>query len=301
MIKGPKSLQLLAIADCKKRFSYKEKILTVKKGFLVLIALFLLVGLSAQKGWEIGGWAGGSMYFGDLNTDFNLSTPGFGGGIMFRRNFNDRLCLKASGNYVFLRADDANSDNIFERARNLSFQSNVLDFTTQFEFNFLPYVHGDPEHFFTPYVYAGITVFSFNPKTEFNGELVELRPLGTEGQFKGEEYFAVQGGFAYGIGLKLDLNERWSLNFDLNGRYLFTDYLDDVSTVYPDKRQLLRSRGELAVALSDRSILLPGVEEQIGDPGKQRGNRSNNDAFMTLGIGIVRYFGNLPCPEYSRK
>ncbi len=273
----------------------------MKQGFFItILVLFSTSIIFAQKGWEVGGWAGGATYFGDLNTDFNLSTPGVAGGIIIRRNFNDRLCLKASGNYVFVRADDANSDNIYERARNLSFQSNVWDFTTQFEFNFLPYIHGSAEHFFTPYVYAGITVFSFNPKADYNGELVELRPLGTEGQFKGEEYFAVQGGFAYGIGLKLDLNELWSLNFDLNGRYLFTDYLDDVSTTYPDKRQLLRSRGELAVALSDRSISVPGVEGPIGSPGKQRGNRSNNDSYILLGIGIVRYFGNLPCPEYSR-
>lgn len=273
----------------------------MKIGFSILIGLSLVWAVHAQKGWEVGGWAGGSMYFGDLNTDFNVSTPGFATGIMIRRNFNERLCLKTSGNFVFVRADDANSDNIYERARNLSFQSNVWDFTTQLEFNFLPYVHGSSDQSFTPYVFAGISVFSFNPKAELNGELTELRPLGTEGQFKGEEYFTVQGGLAYGIGLKVDLNEVWSLNFDLNSRYLFTDYLDDVSTVYPDKRQLLRTRGEDAVALSDRSIAVPGVTDQIGEAGKQRGNRSNNDSYVMLGIGIVRYFGNLPCPEYSRK
>ena len=38
---------------------------------------------------------------------------------------------------------------------------------------------------------------------------------------------------------------------------MFSDYLDDVSTVYPDKDDLLRQRGELAVRLSDRSIDVP--------------------------------------------
>ncbi|MBK8080358.1 MAG: hypothetical protein IPK25_08795 [Saprospiraceae bacterium] len=36
---------------------------------------------------------------------------------------------------------------------------------------------------------------------------------------------------------------------------LFTDYLDDVSTVYPDKTLLLAKRGQTAVELSDRSLI----------------------------------------------
>lgn len=258
--------------------------------------------LDAQKGWEAGGWLGGSFYFGDLNTSFDLSKPGLAGGVIARYNFNDRVCFKLSGNIGSVRADDADSKNIFERARNLSFQSMIIDATAQFEFNFLPYIHGSRDQFYTPYIFGGFSVFHFNPKASLDGTLYELRPLGTEGQFKGEEYYSVQGGFAYGVGFKIDLSYEWSLNFELGARYLFTDYLDDVSTVYPDRSDLLKTRGEIAAALSDRSILIPGVNDsQIGEPGRQRGDSNFNDSYILLGVGLVYYFGDVRCPEYGRR
>ncbi len=255
----------------------------------------------AQKGWEAGGWVGSSFYLGDLNTNYDFSEPGLAGGLIARYNFNKRLCFKASANYAQVSASDADSPNAFERARNLSFESNIIDGTFQFEFNFLPYDHGDPDEFFTPYLFAGFNIFHFNPKTEYQGEMVELRPLGTEGQFKGEEYYSVSGGLAYGFGLKVDLSYEWSLNFEVNARTLFTDYLDDVSTVYADKDDILQLRNEVAVALSDRSIEVEGVpNSQIGREGTQRGNSNNNDTFITLGVGLLYYFGDVRCPEYSR-
>ena len=271
--------------------------------YWILLSFFylsILLSVQAQRGWEVGGWGGVSNYFGDLNTNFDISRPGIAGGAIFRYNFNERLCIKFSGNYGQVSADDANSSNPYERARNLSFQTSIIDFTTQFEFNFLPYVHGSEEHFYTPYLFGGLSFFHFNPKTEYNDELVELRPLGTEGQFKGEEYYLVQGGLAYGIGFKFDLSEVWSMNVELSGRSLFTDYLDDVSTVYPDKSDLRQLRGDVAVELSDRSIPIDGIEGNIGQAGRQRGNRNNKDSYVFLGVGFVYYFGDLRCPEYSR-
>ncbi|MBR9922007.1 MAG: porin family protein [Bacteroidetes bacterium] len=269
------------------------------------LCLVLLTSLSfsatAQKGWEAGGWLGVSYYFGDLNTSFDLSRPGLSAGVVGRYNFNERICIKFSANYGSVSADDAESDNPFERARNLSFQSVLADGTAQMEFNFFPYEHGSADNFYTPYLFAGLTAVYYNPVTEYEGELVELRQLGTEGQFKGEEYSQVGGGLAYGAGFKIDLSYRWSLNFEISGRRLFTDYLDDVSTVYADKDDIQELRGDLAVALSDRSILIDGVNDgEIGQPGRQRGTSVDNDSYVMLGIGLVYYFGQLRCPEYSR-
>ena len=279
--------------------------MNIVKTYTWAALVFAIIGSTtfahAQKGWEAGGWVGSSFYLGDLNTEYDFSEPGLAGGLIARYNFNKRLCFKASANFAQVSASDADSPNAFERARNLSFESDIIDGTFQFEFNFLPYKHGDPDEFFTPYLFAGFNVFHFNPKTEYQGELVELRPLGTEGQFKGEEYYSVSGGFSYGFGLKVDLSYEWSLNIELNARTLFTDYLDDVSTVYADKDDIRQLRSELAVALSDRSIEIEGApNSQIGREGTQRGNSNNNDTFITLGIGLLYYFGDVRCPEYSR-
>ncbi|NNE30020.1 MAG: outer membrane beta-barrel protein [Saprospiraceae bacterium] len=251
-------------------------------------------------GWELGGWAGVSYYFGDLNSNFDLKDPGPGLGVVARYNFNERLCLKFSLNGGKVQASDINSTNTFEKKRNLSFQTLVGDITTQFEFNFLPYVHGSKDEFFTPYLFSGLSVYNFNPKAEYNGELVELRPLGTEGQFKGEEYYATQLALAVGGGLKVDLSYRWSINVELSARQLFSDYFDDVSGTYPDFDNLEALRGDLgplAVALSDRSGEL-GLDPPIGEEGRQRGNSKNNDRYVFLGVGLLYYFGDIRCPEF---
>ena len=177
--------------------------------FILCTALLLsLVTTSfAQKGWEAGGWLGVRYYFGDLNTSFALSRPGLTAGVAARYNFNQRVCIKFSGNYGTVSADDAESSNPYELARNLNFESVLADGTVQMEFNFFPYEHGSKDNFYTPYLFGGLTAFYYNPITEYEGEFVELRALGTEGQFKGEEYYSVSGALAYGAGFKIDLSE----------------------------------------------------------------------------------------------
>lgn len=263
-----------------------------------IVFSMLMVQSWAQKGWEAGIWLGTAYYFGDLNTSYNLSDPRPAGGLIARYNFNNRICFKMGGNYGVVSGDDARSKNPYEKARNLSFRSEIFDVSGQLEVNFLPYVHGSRTEFFTPYLFAGFSAFSFNPTADYNGTRYNLRELGTEGQFKGEEYYSVSGSFVYGGGFKVDVSKTWSLNIELGARAAFTDYIDDVSTVYADKKDLLRTRGEVAAALSDRSIMIPGVDgSQLGKEGSQRGNSSNKDNLVFIQIGIVRYFGNLACPK----
>jgi hypothetical protein len=264
------------------------------------------LNLSAQRGWEAGAWLGAAQYFGDLNTEFKFQDPKLAGGIALRYNFNERVCLKFGANMGSVAADDANSDNTFERARNLHFRSRVGDAAAQLEFNFLPYIHGDSQFGWTPYLFAGYSVSYFNPQAEIDGEWVDLRPLGTEGQFKSEEYFTVSGGLLYGGGFKIDLNYEWSINLEIGARKLFTDYLDDVSTNYADVEDIEELRGPIAARLADRSAELyqedpafftqNNIEYPIGEPGRQRGNSKNNDTYVMFGIGIMYYFGDLRCP-----
>jgi len=271
------------------------------KQFFLFLSLSLAVHFAqAQEGWESGGWIGVSNYFGDLNTNFAFKDPGLAAGVVFRYNFNNRVALKFAGNYGQIAANDADSDNVFERARNLNFQSEIFDGSAQVEFNFLPFIHGSYNEFFTPYLSGGLVVYNFNPKTEFQGRLVELRPLGTEGQFRGEEYFGTQIGVAYGGGVKFSMNYVWSINVHIDARWLFNDYVDDVSTVYADPDDIENLRGETAAALSNRAIDLPGVNTDFA-PGTQRGDEFNNDTYVFIGIGLMYYFGDLKCPNISKK
>ncbi len=274
----------------------------MKKGFLTLTLIALsFCSVIAQRGWEVGGMLGASHYFGDLNTNYSLSFPGVAGSLVARFNFDERVCLKFSGNFANVSADDSYSSNSYEKARNLSFESAIISGTVQGEFNFLPYVHGSRDKFYSPYILAGFSVVNFNPQAEYNGTVYDLRTLGTEGQFRGEEYYSTTGAFVFGGGLKLDLSYAWSINIEISTNRMFNDYLDDVSTVYADREDIEDLRGEVAAILSDRSIPIVGINEgTIGEPGRQRGDSKGNDSFLLFEVGMVYYFGDLRCPKYSQ-
>lgn len=276
----------------------------IKRYILGVFCCCVVFSVQAQEGIEFGGYLGAAHYFGDLNTDFSLNNPGLAVGIIGRYNFNERTAIKLTGSMAQVSAYDFDSNNTFEARRNLDFKSRILDASAQFEFNFLPYYHGSKSNYFTPYLFAGLSVSQFNPQTEVcdsspttpasacngNTSLVDLRPLGTEGQFTGEEYYTVTGGLAFGAGFKLSMNYEWSINVELSGRRLFTDFLDDVSGVYPDFDDLQNLRGDVAVALSDRS------SPAIGATDRQRGSSKTKDSFGMITVGVVYYFGDLKCP-----
>jgi len=262
----------------------------------LFIVLCCTVSLTAQKGVELGGWLGFTQYYGDLHTELSAEDIGLAGGLVFRYNFDERIALKSVISYGRLSGSDTDSENTFERQRNLSFFSDLWDFTSQVEFNFLPYTHGSQEEFFTPYLFAGLSIHSQDPRTELDGETFRLREFGTEGQPIGEEYGRFALAPTVGIGLKWDINADWSFNAELSIHNSMSDYIDDVSSIYPDLALLNTSRGAQAVDLSDRSLV-----RGIGETGRQRGDRRSNDTYTFFGLSIMRYFGSLPCPKVSKR
>lgn len=264
---------------------------SVKTLFFILLFGFSAIITQAQD-WEAGGWFGASSYFGDLNPNYDLSNPEMAGGLILRYNFNKRLALKLGGNYGSIVGNDAFSDDIFQRNRNLSFRSDIIEGNLNFEFNFMTYEHGSKYDGFTPYAAVGVSLFNFNPEAQLNGQWYELQPLGTEGQFRGEEYALTQVALNYEFGLKVDLSFDWSVNIFVSSRRLFTDYLDDVSTIYPDKGDLEEIREPLSILFSDRTL------NNSGEYGRQRGNSQNNDSYAFFGVGLVYNFARINCPWF---
>lgn len=263
----------------------------------IFLAVFFttLLGFSAysQKGYEMGGWVGPTIYFGDLNPDYDVTHPGIGGGLIFKRIYNERIALKFGANYLFVKGDDLYYDNSFQQNRGLNFHSNVWELGSELEFNFFPFNPMSRDHFFTPYLSAGIGLFKFDPKATYDGVTRKLRPLGTEGQNIGEEYMTTKFMGIISGGLKYALNSRWILSLNVSTRILTTDYLDDVSTTYPDMVVLESLREDpLAPVFSDPT--------DNSYPGKQRGDSVNKDNYNYIGIGVTYFIGSLQCPDISK-
>ena len=73
--------------------------------------------------------------------------------------------------------------------------------------------------------------------------------------------------------MKFRINEAWNINLEGGYRFTFTDYLDDVSTIYIDRTNIT---DPVRVALIDRGVEL-GQNPQ--EPGSNRGNADADDGY----------------------
>lgn len=264
---------------------------------ILIICLFLFpTFLFAQRDFEVGLLLGASGYNGDLDPDTDKIATGKKHpalGLFTRVDLNRFLSTKANLTFGKISGNDANSNNASRVRRNLSFQSRIIEFGLTAEIN--PLGTNGQDKRFTPYLFGGIALFNFKPETNFQGRLVELQPLGTEGQGMdgfGEKYKLTQLAIPVGIGAKYRITERINLGFELSIRKTFTDYLDDVSGSYVNFNELAAGNGDLAAALGNRSAELTGTEPAQVLTGTQRGNPNAKDIYYTAGITVsYQFFG----------
>jgi hypothetical protein len=279
-------------------------------------------------------------YYGDIapkpssfSTDLEYTRPAFG--LLFSHRFGPRYALTGSFSYGTLKGSDAksadqgDSDNgIYRYQRNLSFRNRISELSAVASFdlfeNSATYISRVP---WTPYVFLGASLFLHNPQAQAPaldlqgnplpqaGEWVDLQPLGTEGQNAQlqpgdansgiSEYKKLQVAIPFGIGVRFRLNEILDFSVETGFRYLFTDYIDDVSKNYVDLGVF--GNNELAKAMSYRSneVATPtttyvGRDGQSYDvipgygsehPGNSRGNKSNNDTFMVTTLKVTYILG----------
>jgi hypothetical protein len=242
---------------------------------------------------EVGVFAGGSSYIGELNPGrpFYMIRPA--AGVFFRYSASTRFSWRFMANVSRLEASDANSGVAFQENRNLSFRSDVFETGALFEFNYFPFEAGNMSYIATPYLFVGLSGFYFNPKAKFDGSWQALQPLSTEGQGSAlyrdrKIYSRVQAALPFGMGVKLNILPRVMLAAEWMMRKTFTDYLDDVSTTYVDPDILVARHGAYSALLADRSLVSPGRSNE----NLQRGNPDNNDWFSTIGLSLTISFSS---------
>lgn len=267
----------------------------IVKALAILILLVPFITANGQQ-LEYGGWVGVSNYFGDLNTNASFEFIGPGTGLFVRYNMGTRFATRTGINYGKIAFADERTKFPYQNARNLSFESNIYELSSHIEFNFFKYDKEKEALSFTPYLLAGVSVFYFNPVAEFEGKKYALQPLGTEGQNEpggGKKYARVSFAIPVGGGFKYSFNPYWTIGVEGGYRKTVTDYLDDVSTVYPG---VLTANGDNSIAnsLSDRSV---EVTDAIGKKGKQRGDATKKDDYLFIGITVSYSIIKVRCPK----
>lgn len=258
--------------------------------FISSAILFLsIINIQAQN-FRVVVFGGVSNYQGDLQAKkytFDQAHPAFGFGGLYE--INDKLFVRANTTFGTVSANDKYSKDINILERNLNFTSPITDINLGLEYDILSLY----EHSVTPYIFAGVSVFHFNPyTTDTAGKRVYLQPLGTEGEgfYQGRsKYDLTQIAIPFGGGLKFAISDDVRLGVEVGLRKLFTDYLDDVSMTYADKSQLLANNGPEAVELAFRGDELHKGLTYPPD-GTIRGNPKSKDWYyftmLTLSFRI---------------
>ncbi|MDQ6610121.1 MAG: DUF6089 family protein [Bacteroidota bacterium] len=288
---------------------------------VLILAFFLSAFISTAQSlstpdgkFEIGLGIGPLFFLGDLGgnrgvgttlvKDINLPLTKVSKGLFVNFYPTEFFGFRVAVNQGVLQgADSLVKDNggeeLYRKARNLSFRSNLLEAYAAAEIY--------PTVFFEqydglqgkirPYGVIGIGMFHFNPQTQYyspNGtsRWVDLKPLHTEGEGFTEypdkkEYKLTQMEIPMGVGVKYYVKDNMYLGFEIMHRKTFTDYIDDVSTEYIDPalfdKYLAPEQAVIAKQVSFRGNTAGSL---YAPNGEQRGNKKLNDSFFS---SILRF------------
>lgn len=283
---------------------------------MLLLVPMLAFSQKKVSSLDFGPYLGGSNYMGEFTDGYMplWNKTKFAGGLICRYNYGPYLTFKGTAIYGKIEGADKNfSNDPYRSRRNLSFKSDIVEFSVQGEWNIRGYEQTKTSYGWSPYLFAGISVFRFNPKAQFHyqsymmdaslqaqdGDWIELQPLGTEGQettkFNDKRrYSLTQLSVPVGVGAKWQLDDYWAFGFEFGVRKTFTDYLDDVSSIYVDNIIVGGASGPMAVALKDRSMEVGQTPFENGDA---RGNSATKDWYVIGGLTLTYriHGGRQPC------
>lgn len=237
-----------------------------------------------------------------VDIDWNMTRFGLGGGYRLRFRPMWSWSMQLYGGLV--QGDDANTNEIIRRSRNLSFRSPVVELSNRIEVIVfaneklgarykIQGLRGFRNNYELIYLFTGLSGVFFNPQAKIDGSWVNLRPLRTEGQglIGGPERFdpmetykRISLAIPFGIGFKYGIGRYWRMGLEIIYNKTFTDYMDDVSTDYYDPTVLATEIGGNSPYASN-----PAIENHSWfKPGQQRGNPEDYDAYLFTNITIMR-------------
>lgn len=250
---------------------------------LILILMLPLLGIGQSfyavrrdRKLTVNVGTGISKYYGELVGDSEIGKlkPNINVGLEYF--LAPRISIRTDATWFQLAGSDANADES-RRSRNLSFRANNFEVDLGGAFQLFADQGNHLKR--SPYNFYGVLQVGLlysNPKTEFEGEMVALQPLETEGIKYNKLQFVIPMGF----GARIKINP-WT-NFAIEGIYreTFTDYLDDISSRnYPDPATLIGGVDGLSAKLSDRRE--GDAPYDPNNPGI-RGNPDGEDSYFIV-------------------
>ncbi len=183
------------------------------KKFILFITFISITMTSNAQIHEIGLFAGGSNYIGDIGSENYINPNNLMGGIIYKWNMNPRIAIRGTFTYAKIYSNDADATNEVRRNRGLVFYNSIKEIAVGIEFNYFEYNLDDYKKTYTPYIIVEIAAFNYSAlTTTSSGQIQKITKTS----------FALP----FGIGYKTKLFGDLAIALELRARYTFEDDLD---------------------------------------------------------------------------
>jgi hypothetical protein len=175
------------------------------KKIVILLCFFCCSGPLFSQINEIGIFAGGSNYIGDIGRTTFIYPNSFAIGGIFKWNMHPQFSLRASYTYSQIEGNDADSGNSFRESRNLKFTNDIHELVAGIEYHFFKYNLSKTGHTHTPYIF--VEAGTVNYATSSKGRTFNFT-------------------MPVGAGFKTILAPNIGIGFETGFRYTFKDDID---------------------------------------------------------------------------
>ncbi|WP_432671812.1 DUF6089 family protein [Flavobacterium sp. SM2513] len=181
----------------------------------LIYSFLLLVTVSASAQiHEIGVFAGGSNFIGDVGETSYIKPNEYAFGFIYKWNRSTRHSWRFSATIAKITADDDRSEMTSRKVRDYDFENTVKEVSLGLEFNFFEFDLHQLNRQFTPYVFLGLAYTNYdglfyatpnNPVIDSNRGTLSVP-------------------FAFGV--KTSMTKDLIIGFEIAPRYTFADDID---------------------------------------------------------------------------
>lgn len=197
------------------------KINNVLAMFLVLALSFLMPKSVSSQIMEVGATGSLPYYVGDLNPDKHFSNvqPSFGAVLRYYQNLRWAFRFQYSHYNLHIQPADEIIEQVpaygDDKQYRFPINQGLNDFAFLTEFNFFDYWTGSKKNYITPYIFAGLSCFSYAAK-----ESPEIRGFDFS--------------FPFGAGVKYSVAKRFGMTLEWRMNKTFNDDIDNINDISDD-------------------------------------------------------------------
>jgi hypothetical protein len=205
----------------------------MKKIIPILVFLSVISSVIFSQRLEVGLFAGGTTFNGDIDVTYQTFLPQirFGAGGLLKYNFSENWVARAQFTSGTFGGDEKKYPTSDSRAvRGYSFTSKISDITAVIEWHPFGFTSQfrltNSDMVFSFYGFTGLGETFFNPTINLNQQPDATNTNNTNNTSYSKNGLIIP----IGGGIRWHLTDNFTLNGELSGRKVFSDYADGLKT-----------------------------------------------------------------------